>query len=67
VRISFHFADAPAPALIARLTDTQPILLRVCAWHTSDADLLALNRQYPGAVSHTMCEACALKFEQEVA
>lgn len=67
MRISFHFADVPAPAVVARLTDTQPILIRVCAWHTTPEDLATLSRQYPGAVSHTMCEACALKFDAEVA
>lgn len=67
MRISFYFPDTPTAAIVARLTDSTPILLRVCSWHTSTADLDALNRQYPGAVSHTLCESCALKFEAEVA
>jgi hypothetical protein len=60
MRITFHFADDPP-------TPPRPaaILLRVCAWHTSPADLDTLNRQYPGAVSHGMCPECQTRFEQE--
>ena len=62
MRLTFHFADDPPVAV-------QPaaILIRVCAWHTSQADLDTLNRQYPGAVSHGMCPDCRARFEQEVA
>jgi hypothetical protein len=62
VRITFHFADDPP-------TTPRPaaILIKVCAWHSSQADIDTLNRQYPGAVSHGMCEECAARFAQETA
>jgi hypothetical protein len=49
--------------LVARLTDTQPVLLLVCAWHTSRADLDALSRRYPGQITHGLCPACAAQLE----
>jgi len=61
VRLTFHFADDPPTPRPAA------ILIRVCSWHTSQADLDTLNRQYPGTVSHGMCDECRARFEQEVA
>lgn len=40
-----------------------PILFTPCAWHESPAELARLNREFPGQVSHSMCDACLLKFE----
>jgi len=45
----------------------RPILYALCAWHTPQAEIDALNLAYPGQVTHTMCTSCAEKFEQEVA
>jgi hypothetical protein len=42
-------------------------LIRVCAWHTPQPELDALNRQFPGRVTHGMCAACKTQFEQEIA
>ena len=64
------FLSIPQPspaALVARLTDSKPILFHPCSWHTPQAELDALNRQYPGQVSHTMCDACSLRMMQEIA
>jgi hypothetical protein len=52
-------------ALIARTTDAQPILFHVCAWHVPPAELDAMNRQYPGQVSHGLCPVCAARLLQE--
>ena len=59
----------PSPAeLLARLTDTAPVVVlrTVCAWHTSPLELAALNRQYPGQISHGLCPECRTRLEQEV-
>jgi hypothetical protein len=44
-----------------------PILHRVCAWHTPQAELDALNLAHPGQVSHTICEHCRPLLEQATA
>jgi hypothetical protein len=51
---------------IARLTDTQPVLQVVCAWHTSKPELDTLNRQFPGQISHGICASCAALMMQPV-
>lgn len=51
-----------APSPINAHVDGQPLVV-VCSWHTSPAELLALGRQFPGQVSHALCESCAAKFE----
>ena len=56
-----------AAALVARKTDTAPVLMTVCAWHTTKVELDRLNQQYPGAISHGLCDVCARRMEQEVA
>lgn len=35
----------------------------VCSWCTSRSELIALGRQYPGMVSHSMCPDCTVRFE----
>ncbi len=35
-----------------------PVLHRPCSWHTPPAELARLNRDFPGQVSHTICDAC---------
>jgi len=32
-----------------------------CSWCCTRAQLVALNRAYPGTVSHSMCPACAIR------
>jgi hypothetical protein len=48
--------------LIARKTDSEPVPVIVCAWHTPKLDLDAINRRFPGQVSHVMCPQCVVKF-----
>jgi hypothetical protein len=43
------------------------ILLRVCAWCTSRAELDRLNRAYPAQISHGLCVACAAQLAAEAA
>ena len=38
-----------------------------CAWCMPKAELIALNQQYPGQVSHTICESCAAKLDADCA
>jgi len=42
-------------------------LVVACAWCCTRPQLVALNRAYPGAVSHAMCPACAATFDVEAA
>jgi len=42
-------------------------LIPLCAWHTPAAELAAINLKYPGQVTHTICAACAILFEQATA
>jgi hypothetical protein len=53
---AFH-AAAQSPSL------TEQVPLHICAWCTPRAELDRLNARYP-ALSHGMCDACALKFEE---
>lgn len=46
------------------LPPARPILFTVCAGHTPQAELDAINWKYPGQVTHILCPDCALKFEQ---
>ena len=34
-----------------------------CSWCCTRAQLVALNRAYPGTVSHAMCPACAIRLD----
>jgi hypothetical protein len=38
-----------------------------CAWCCTRPQLVALDRAYPGTVSHGMCPACTVKMTQEAA
>ena len=42
-------------------------LITACAWCCSRAQLVALNRAYPGIVSHAICDPCRVKLEAEAA
>ena len=44
-----------------------PILHRPCAWHESPMELARLNREFPGQVSHGLCNNCRVKLEAEAA
>ena len=35
-------------------------LIIACAWCCTRAQLVALNRAYPGTVSHSICPSCAV-------
>jgi hypothetical protein len=39
---------------------TVPVV--ICAWHTSVPELVALQRQFPGQVTHALCAPCAVRF-----
>lgn len=53
---------ASVEILAARLTDSAPVPVIVCAWHTPTIELEAIARQFPGQVSHVMCPRCVVKF-----
>lgn len=55
-----------SPSLVNAHVEGRALVI-VCSWHTPLQELLALGRQYPGQVSHALCESCAARFEQAVA
>jgi len=51
------------PAVVVQATG----FVVACAWCCSRPQLVALNRAYPGTVSHAMCPACVAKSAAEAA
>jgi len=51
------------PAVVVQATG----LVVACAWCCTRPQLVALNRAYPGTVSHAMCPACVAKSAAEAA
>lgn len=48
--------------------DVEPSgLILVCAWCCTRPQLVALNRAYPGIVSHALCPACEARMNAEAA
>jgi hypothetical protein len=49
-------------ALLARLTDTQPVLRTICAWCPTFDKTDPANK----GASHTICPSCAAKLQAEM-
>lgn len=53
------------PALLARVTDQEPVMVTICAW-CSDARTRTAEAQAAGYLtSHTICQKCMAQLDAE--
>ena len=66
-----HTISATPSTAILSADSTQilpplPVLYHPCSWHTPPAELVRLSREFPGQVSHSICEACQARANAEL-